>query len=147
HVTLQALAALSQGLIALTAGPAGSVGRLLGEGQDEAADKMLRWLAAIFPGRLYVEVMRHGLAAEERIEERLIDMAFAHDLPLVATNEVFFPDTGMYEAHDALLCIASGAYVGQDERRRVTPEHRFKTAAEMRALFADLPEAVDNTLV
>jgi DNA polymerase III subunit alpha len=147
HATLQGVAALSEGLIALTGGPAGSVGRLLADGQDEAADKMLRALAGIFPGRLYVELMRHGLVVEERIEERLVDMAYAHDLPLVATNEVFFPDEGMHEAHDALLCIASGAYVGQDERRRVTPEHRFKSAAEMRALFADLPEAVDNTLV
>ena len=68
-------------------------------------------------------------------------------LPLVATNEPFFSDAGMYEAHDALLCIAAGAYVSQDERRRLTPEHRFKSAAEMRALFADLPEAIDNTLV
>ncbi|MBX6321138.1 MAG: DNA polymerase III subunit alpha [Rhodospirillaceae bacterium] len=147
HVTLGALAGMSEGLIALTGGPAGGVGRLLAEGQDEAADRLLRWLAGIFPGRLYVELMRHGLTVEEHIEGRLVDMAYAHDLPLVATNEVFFPDAGMYEAHDVLLCIASGAYVGQEDRRRVTPEHRFKSVAEMRALFADLPEAVDNTLV
>ncbi|MCZ6744460.1 MAG: DNA polymerase III subunit alpha, partial [Alphaproteobacteria bacterium] len=55
--------------------------------------------------------------------------------------------TGMFEAHDALICIAEGAYVADGARRKLTPEHRFKTAAEMRALFADLPEAADNTLV
>ena len=101
----------------------------------------------LFPGRLYVELMRHGQEAEQRIEEELLDLAYAHDLPLVATNDVFFADRGMFEAHDALLCIAGGSYVGEAERRRVSPEHHFKSAAEMRALFADLPEAVDNTLV
>src|SRR3972149_753009 len=91
--------------------------------------------------------MRHGLPAERAIEGKLIELAYAHELPLVATNECFFTTADMYEAHDALICIAEGAYVGQSGRRRLTPEHRFKSPQEMRALFADLPEAVDNTLV
>ncbi|HEY7688028.1 MAG TPA: DNA polymerase III subunit alpha, partial [Dongiaceae bacterium] len=137
----------TDGLIALTAGPNGRVGRLLAEGQNDAADAALQQLATLFPGRLYIELMRHGQEIERRIEDRLIDLAYAHDLPLVATNEVFFADRAMFEAHDALLCIAGGSYVGEAERRRVSPENYFKSAAEMRALFADLPEAVDNTLV
>src|SRR5690606_21524427 len=96
---------------------------------------------------LYIELMRHGLAQERQIEGALLDFAYGRDLPLAATNEVFFASEDMYEAHDALLCIASGSYVGEDDRRRETPEHRFKSASEMRTLFADLPEAVDNTLV
>ena len=67
-------------------------------------------------------------------------------MPLVATNDVYFKASSMHLAHDALLCIADGAFIGQDERRRVTAEHWFKPAADMRALFADLPEACDNTL-
>ncbi len=137
----------TDGLIALTGGPAGTLGRLLGQAQADAAEAILQRLQALFPGRLYIELMRHGLPAETRIEERLIDLAYARDLPLVATNEAFFADRGMFEAHDALLCIAGGSYVGETNRRRLTPEHCFKSAAEMRALFADLPEAVDNTLV
>ena len=137
----------TDGLIALTGGPAGTLGRLFGQGQADAAEAVLQRLQALFPGRLYVELMRHGLPAETRIEERLIDLAYARDLPLVATNEAFFADRAMFEAHDALLCIAGGSYVGETNRRRLTPEHYFKSAAEMRALFADLPEAVDNTLV
>ena len=82
----------SDGLIALTAGPGGRVGRLLAEGQNDAAEAALRQLAALFPGRLYIELMRHGQEIEHRIEEKLIDLAYAHDLPLVATNEVFFAD-------------------------------------------------------
>ncbi len=137
----------AEGLIALTAGPAGAVGRLLQDGQVAAAETMLARLAEAFPGRLYVEMMRHGLDAEARIEDALLDFAYKRDLPLVATNEVFFADAGMYEAHDALLCIADGRHVAEADRRRLTPEHRFKSAAEMRQLFVDLPEAVDNTLV
>ena len=69
------------------------------------------------------------------------------DLPLVATNDVYFPKPEMYEAHDALICIAEGAYVDQQEpRRRLTPQHYFKSQAEMVALFADLPEAMENTV-
>ena len=147
QVSLDDLAGAHAGLIALTGGPSGAVGRLLGEGQDEAARAMAERLAAIYDGRLYVELMRHGMAAEDRIEPALVDLAYGVGLPLVATNEAFFADRGMFEAHDALLCIAEGAYIAQSERRRLTPEHYFKSAAEMRALFADLPEAVDNTLV
>ncbi len=147
QVDLAALQAHADGLIALTGGVAGAVGRLLGEGQGPAAAEMLGTLNRLFPSRLYVEITRHGLEIERRIEAGLIELADAHGLPLVATNEAFFGDESMFHAHDALICIAESSYVEERERRRLTPEHRFKTAAEMRALFADLPEAVDNTLV
>ncbi|MCH8212452.1 MAG: DNA polymerase III subunit alpha [Proteobacteria bacterium] len=147
NVTLAALEERADGLIALTGGPAGPVGTLLAEGQGAAAEDVLGRLAGAFPGRLYVELQRHGLDAEESIEPALLDLAYKHDLPLVATNEAFFATRDMYEAHDALICISAGAYLSQTDRRRLTPEHSFKGAEEMRALFADLPEAVDNTVV
>ena len=147
QVTLHDLETHAEGLLCLTGGPAGPVGRLLADGQGEKAEIVLARLSRAFPGRTYVELMRHDLEVENRIEPALIELAYKHDLPLVATNEPFFADRGMYEAHDALICIASGSYVSQDERRRLTPEHYFKSPAEMRALFADLPEACDNTLV
>ncbi len=147
QVALADFDSFSDGLIALTGGPAGVIGRLLLEDQDQAAERRLARLKELFPGRLYVELMRHGLEEENRVEGRLLDLAYKHDVPLVATNEVFFADADMYEAHDALICIAEGSFVADTDRRKLTPEHRFKTAAEMRALFADLPEALDNTLV
>ncbi len=147
HVTLDDVARHSDGLIALTGGPDGAVGALLAEGQADAAEAMVVRLAAAFPGRLYVELMRHRLDRENKVEAGLIELAYSHDLPLVATNDCYFSSPGMFEAHDALLCIAAGTYVSESERRRLTPEHCFRSAAEMRALFADLPEAVDNTLV
>jgi DNA polymerase-3 subunit alpha len=146
-VALADLASCGEGLICLTGGPAGPVGRLIGEGQNDAAAAMLFGLAEIFPQRLYIELMRHHVPAEDRIEAPLIELAYRHDIPLVATNDCFFPDPEFYEAHDALLCIAEGTVVGQRERRRLNPHYAFKSAAEMRTLFADLPEACDNTLV
>lgn len=147
QLPLSRLEGLTDGLIALTGGPQGAVGRLLGEGQVDLAESTLLKLKQMFDGRLYVELQRHGLPIEAKIEGGLLDLAYKHDLPLVATNDCFFSDESMYEAHDALLCIAEGVTIDEPKRRKVTPEHRFKSAAEMRLLFADLPEAVDNTLV
>src|SRR5260370_10792239 len=87
-----------------------------------------------------------GPADEARSEPGLIELAYRHGLPLVATNDVYFPDRDFYEAHDALLCIAQGTVVADADRKRLTRSHYFKPAAEMREVFADLPEARDNTL-
>ncbi|CAA7617754.1 DNA polymerase III subunit alpha [Magnetospirillum sp. UT-4] len=147
QVTLHDLEGRAEGLLLLTGGPGGPVNRLLTDGQADKAEILLVRLSQAFPKRTYVELQRHGLEAEDRVEPALVDLAYKHDVPLVATNEAYFADRGMYEAHDALICIAEGAYIAQDERRRLTPEHYFKSPAEMRTLFADLPEACDNTLV
>jgi DNA polymerase-3 subunit alpha len=146
HVTLAQLATYSEGLIALTGGPGGPVNRLIEDGQPEAADFLLSALHAAFGDRLYVELQRHGLPQERAAEPALIDLAYAKDLPLVATNDVHFGGSDMYEAHDALLCIADSTYVSQDDRRRLTREHYFKSAEAMAALFADIPEAIANTI-
>jgi DNA polymerase-3 subunit alpha len=146
HATLERLAAHAEGLLLLTGGPGGPVNRLIADGQPQAAEALLDRLAASFGDRLYVELQRHGLPNEAAVEEKLIDFAYAKNLPLVATNDVHFGREDMFEAHDVLICIADGTFVDVDERRRLTPEHRFKTADEMAALFSDLPEAVANTL-
>jgi DNA polymerase-3 subunit alpha len=137
----------TQGLICLTGGSSGAIGRLLADGQEAAARHALTRLEALFPERLYIELQRHGEDLERRIETPLVDLAYAQGLPMVATNDAHFTTVDMYEAHDILLCIEQGAHVDDPARRRLTPEHWFKPASEMRALFADLPEAIDNTLV
>jgi len=153
QVRLEELEAHAAGLICLTGGPDGPVGRLLQAGQRPAAEALMERLGAAFPGRLYVEVQRHPgpegprTPAEAATERGFVEMAHAKDLPLVATNDVHFTDAEMFEAHDAMLCIAEGTYVDQQEpRRRLTPEHRLKTPEEMAALFADLPEALEMTV-
>ncbi|MBL6853721.1 MAG: DNA polymerase III subunit alpha, partial [Alphaproteobacteria bacterium] len=146
HVKAGWLADHNAGLIALTGGPGGPINKLLLEGQLAAADAMVERLQAIFGDRLYIELQRHGLPEERATEEKLIDIAYDRGIPLVATNDVHFGKADMYEAHDALLCIADSTFVSADDRRRLTREHRFKSAAEMAAQFADLPEAIENTV-
>ncbi len=152
QVTLEELSERSDGLICLTGGPDGPVGMLLQQGQRPKAEALLDQLSGMFPDRLYVELQRHpgedGQPEAERLTERgHVEMAYAKNLPLVATNDVYFPTSDMYEAHDALICIAEGAYVDQQEgRRRLTAQHYFKSQQEMATLFADLPEAIENTV-
>jgi len=143
---LSRLEGRADGLICLTGGYDGPLDGLLREGRETEARMSLERLAALFPQRLYVEVQRHEERRAASAEAQLVDLAYALDVPLVATNEPYFTGPADYEAHDALLCIAEGAYVHQDDRRRVTPDHYFKPAHEMRALFADLPEAIENTV-
>ena len=145
-VTIEELAERAEGLIALTGGPEGVIDLPLADGNAELARDRLEALRHLFDDRLYVEIQRHGLPNEKAVEPQLLGLAYDMELPLVATNEPFFATTDDFEAHDALICIAQGSYVAVDERRRLSPEHSFKTATEMRALFADLPEAIENTI-
>ena len=134
-------------LICLTGGVNGPVGKLLQDGEAEKAEEYLKNLNSVFAGRLYMEIARQGLKIQDELESTFLDLAYKYDIPLVATNQVFFPKRKMYEAHDALLCIAGGNYVEQTDRRKETPEHYFKSTDEMVKLFNDLPEAIDNTVV
>jgi DNA polymerase-3 subunit alpha len=147
QVALEALVARNEGLILLTGGPCGPIGSALRRGDAVLAERLLLDLHAAFGDRLYVELMRHGEDVEALVEPGLIDLAYKHDIPLVATNDVLFLTADLHESHDALVCIATGSQVAQESRKRFSPEYRFKSAAEMAELFPDLPEAVQNTLV
>ncbi|MEL6278587.1 MAG: DNA polymerase III subunit alpha [Pseudomonadota bacterium] len=142
----------TDGLICLTGGPEGPAGKLIRQAKRSAAQDHVLRLAELFPNRLYIELQRHGAEgalrteAEEATEEAFLDIAYEHDLPIVAINEVFFPRPEMFEAHDAMLCIADGRYVTEEDRRRLTPEYYFKSPAQMVERFSDLPEAVENTV-
>ncbi|MEO6040959.1 MAG: DNA polymerase III subunit alpha [Croceibacterium sp.] len=146
HVPVEALDGRSEGLIALTGSSEGAVTRLLAEGKREAAEGVLAHLELLFPGRLYVELARRGDPVEERAEDALIELAYARDLPLVATNPANFGDPHMHAAHDAMLCIAHSSHLDSAERVRSSPEAWVKSAPMMEELFADLPEATANSL-
>ena len=146
QIDFDCLARHSEGLMALSGGPRGPLGMLLLAGQDDAARAMSVRLAELFPGRFYIELMRHGMEDETRIEAALVNLAYVQGVPLLATNDVYFGPRDKYHAHDALMCIAESAHIDDEKRARVTPDHCFRPAEEMRELFADLPEAVDNTL-
>ena len=145
HVTEAWLRGKTDGLICLTGGPGGPMGRAIAEDHPEIAEARLLRLKSLFGDRLYVELQRHRRYSQA-VEAATVELAYRHDLPLVATNEAFFPAAADYDAHDALMAIAEGSVVAVDDRRRLTPDHHLKSQAEMVALFADLPEAIDNTV-
>ncbi|WP_419898010.1 DNA polymerase III subunit alpha [Roseomonas sp. USHLN139] len=145
-VTLELLQQHASGVFLLTGGTHGPLGRLLVEGRRDAAMKLLDALKESYGDRLAVELTRHGLDIERGLDPALVALADGAALPIVAANDIYFAKSAMYEAHDALLCIAEGRTLAETDRRRLTPEHYFKPAAAMRKLFADLPEACDNTL-
>jgi DNA polymerase-3 subunit alpha len=140
------LGAHSDGLIALTGGIYGGFGKQLLSNRKLDAEKLIGELTEMFGDRLYIELMRHNLPEERQIVRGMIDIALARNVPLVATNNIYFSDAAMYEAHDALLCVADGRYVTETNRPRINAEHRFKSTSEMRLLFGDIPEALENTL-
>ena len=146
HLKLAWLEGETEGLIALSGGPGGPLDAAFTSAQASLARHRCAALAELFGDRFYIELQRHGTAAERSTEPALIDLAYTLGIPLVATNEPLFAEPDDYEAHDALICIAEGRLLMDTERRRLTPEHRFKTRAEMAALFADLPEAVASTV-
>jgi len=146
HIKLDWLHDASDGLIALTGGPAGPLDQAISAGQSHLIAARCEKLLALFGDRLYVELQRHGMDAEKASEPVLVELAYDKGIPLVAANEPMFARTDDYEAHDGLICIAGGRLIAEADRRQFTPEHRFKTRAEMGKLFGDLPEALASTV-
>ena len=145
-VDLAELEKFSEGMLCLTAGVEGELGKLLLKNEVQKAEEFAQRLMQIFPDRLYVELNRHGMEAEEKIEQGLIDIAYKFNLPLIATNNCMYDKQDMFEAHDALLCIAEGKYVVDENRRKLNPEFYFKSPRQMAKLFEDIPEAIQNTI-
>jgi DNA polymerase-3 subunit alpha len=146
HVHWDLLSKHAEGLICLSGGPDGPLNEALVAGQASLASAKAKRLHALFGDRFYLELQRHETPNEKIAETGLIEIAYAQGIPVVATNECYFAGPDDYIAHDALICIAEGEVVASDERRRLTPEHYFKSQEEMAALFADIPEAIANTI-
>ena len=147
HIPFDKLAEFGEGLIALTAGSEGALARLLADNRSDKAAAYLDRLQALYPGRLYIELSRRGDPVEEAAEDGMIELAYARDLPLVATNPAAYRDPSFHAAHDAMLCIAAGQYLESAERATSSPEAWLKDGAAMAQLFADIPEALANTAV
>ncbi|MEM8751100.1 MAG: PHP domain-containing protein, partial [Pseudomonadota bacterium] len=145
HVSRKQIEQYSDGLIALSGGVSGPLNASLASGQDAVARQQAEFLQICFGDRFYIELQRHR-GYSKSTENRLVDWAYELGIPLVATNEVYFGARDDYEAHDTLICIAEGRMVIEEDRRKLTPDHYFKSSAEMIALFSDLPEAIDNTV-
>jgi DNA polymerase-3 subunit alpha len=136
----------AEGLIALSGGLSGEVGHALAREDEEMAEEVAKRWSSLFPGRFYLEIQRTGRPGEEAYNERAVRLADKLNLPLVATNDVRFIDSSEFDAHEARVCIHDG-YTLADPRRpkRYSPEQYLRSADEMCALFADLPQAIENT--
>ncbi len=146
HVTWEMLAQSADGLICLSGGPQGPMNQELVQGQRQHAEAIAEKLKGLFGDRFYIELQRHNLPEERAAEEGLVEIAYDLGIPLVATNQPYFATPGDFAAHDALICISEGEVIATEERRRLTPEHYFKAQDQMAALFADIPEAIENTV-
>src|SRR5690606_24857743 len=133
HIEAGWLSELSHGVIALTGGQLGPIGRAFAADRADRAEARLGFLRQVFGDRLYVELQRHA-GYDRNLEARTVELAYAMDLRLVATNEAFFLKAEDFEAHDALLAIAEGQIISNDDRRRLTSDHYLKSRAQMGAL-------------
>ena len=146
-VRLDWLKELSDGLILLSGAQAGPVGQALVRGDARRAADLALELASIFPHRFYLELQRAGRADDEVQVVGAVQLAARLNLPVVATHPVQFHARDDFEAHEARVCIAEGEILENPRRvRRFTPEQYFKTSAQMRSLFADVPSALANTV-
>lgn len=146
HICMAELEKHREGVICLSGGVNGPLGWLLLDKKDKEAEKFALKLKDIFEGRFYIEIQRHGMPEEFETEDAFLKIAYDHTIPLVATNESYFISPDMHEAHDALLCVSAGSYVTEQERRKATKHHYFKSPEEMHELFQDMPEALENTV-
>lgn len=147
YLSLDDLKELNEGLILLTGGAEGPAGQLILNKEEEKAEALLVQLDEIFKNNIYIELYRHGSEDENITEPYFLKYALKYNIPIVATNKVYFSDMSMYNAHDALLCIASSAYLDETDRVKSNKEFYFKSSREMNSLFIDLPEALENTFV
>lgn len=146
YITYEYLAEHSNGVICLSGGEDGPLDMAIKNNQSEKAGKWAALFKKTFTDRFYIELQRHGRPSQKRREKDLTETAYALEIPLVATNEAYFDKREDYEAHDALICVSDGAYVSEDDRRKLTPDHHLKSARQMAELFSDIPEAISNTI-
>lgn len=138
---------LSAGLIALSGGQAGDIGQALLSHHAALANALLQEWQDYFPSRFYLEIQRVGKEHEEIYIQAIRQLAHAQHIPIVATNAVCFLSAEDFEAHEARVCI-HGGWILEEERRpkNYTEQQYLRSAEEMQQLFADIPEAITNTL-
>ena len=141
------IAEYAEGVIALSGGRRGDIGQALLNGrEDDARAAIERWQHC-FPDRFYLELQRTGRADEERYLHAAVDLASRYSCPVVATNDVRFLQADEFEAHEARVCIGDGRTLDDPRRVRAYSEQQYlRSAEEMAELFADIPEALENSV-
>ena len=138
------LASNNEDLILLTGSYINLIGKLFYANKEKNINTLIEKLKANFNNRLYVEIQRHGENQELNYENYLLNLSSLYDLPLIASQEVFYLDASMSEAHDALICIGEKQFIDDPNRFRYSKNHYLKTKEEIQNLYKDIPEALEN---
>ncbi|GMG86885.1 DNA polymerase III subunit alpha [Biformimicrobium ophioploci] len=137
----------AEGVLALSGGKSGDVGRALTGGRTEQAEQIARQWSEMFPDRFYVEVQRTGRAGDDDYVHGAVALADKLGLPLVATNDVCFLDEKEFDAHEVRVCIHDGRALDDPRReKKYSPQQYLRTPEQMAELFADIPDALQNTV-
>ena len=144
HLNFDELLHKNEGVSLFSGTINGLFGQLFDKGKFSEINELYSKLKKNYNDNFYIEIQRHGDLNEKTFEKFNLNQSSKLDIPLIATNEIFYIDKDMYEAHDALICIKNKTYVNEKNRIRLSNHHYFKKNSEMSELFADLPEALEN---
>ena len=134
----------NQGLILLTGNFTNFFGKLFYKNKFKEFEQILSSLKTYFKDRLYIEIQRHNEFQEKNFEYYLLSISKSLQLPLIATQEIFYLQEDMYEAHDALICIGEKKFVDDKNRFKYSNQHYFKSQEELEKIYSDIPEALEN---
>ena len=144
HLDIKELLTNTEGVLLLSGTIHGLFGKLFNKGRLEEITKIYKSLSSKFHDNFYLEIQRHGDQNEIAFEKFNLKQSFTAKIPIIATNEVYYLTPDMHEAHDALTCIGAKSYINEKNRIKYSNQHYFKSNEEMKKLFSDLPEALEN---
>ena len=144
HCNIGDLLKLNAGIIVLSGSINNLIGSLFNKGLFEDLDELVKILNDNFKDNFYLEIQRHGDQNEKQFEIYNLNLSKKYKIPIIATNEVYYLDKEMHEAHDALMCIGQKTYLNDQKRLKLTDNHYLKSTNEMTEIFKDLPEALEN---
>ena len=144
HCNLDDLLKINKELIVLSGSINGLVGKLFNKGKFNEINQIYKLLKENYKNDFYIEIQRHGDLNEVGFERYNLNKSKELDIPIIATNEVYYLEKEMHEAHDALICIGNKTYINEKNRIKFSDNHYLKSDNEMKELFSDLPEALIN---
>ena len=144
HLNIEELFKKSDGVCLFSGSIFGLIGKLFDKGKFSEITELYSKFKSVYDDRFYIEIQRHGDLNELSFEKFNLKKSFDQEIPLIATNEVFYITKDMHEAHDALTCIKNKTYVNEKNRIKFSDQHYLKNNSEMTELFSDLPEALEN---
>ncbi len=144
HCLIDDLIKYKEGIIVLSGSVNNLIGNIFAKGLIDELDELIKLLNNNFKENFYLEIQRHGDKNEKEFEVFNLHLSKKYEIPIIATNEVYYLEKEMHKAHDALMCIGKKTYINDENRFKLTNNHYFKSSSEMSEIFKDLPEALEN---